>query len=191
MSLLPQRILPQTEPWGKAKPDGTVTVDKNWWLFLYNISLQVLGSGSGLPADALIDLEGADTDATDSDAIALRQPVSNNSVQLADLFVAPVDFPSKSDMYKALLLAQEPLLQDPSPMAQPVAAISPTGSPFTYTAPFNGQVAITAGTVSAIALVRQGISTAAGFTSGLVMVSRSDQVVVTYSGVPTMTFLPT
>src|SRR5581483_10885447 len=77
MSLLPGQILPQSVPFGRVNEEGALTVDVNWWLFLYNLSQKTLGNGSGLPADALIDLESADTDAIDADAIALRQPLSN------------------------------------------------------------------------------------------------------------------
>lgn len=77
MSLLPGQILPQSTPIGRVNEDGTVTVDTNWWLLFYNLALQTLGNGSGLPADALIDLESADLDAIDADAIMLRQPLAN------------------------------------------------------------------------------------------------------------------
>lgn len=46
MSLLPQTILPATEPIGKANADGTVAITKNWWLLIYNLCQQVLGTGT-------------------------------------------------------------------------------------------------------------------------------------------------
>lgn len=192
MSLLPGRILPQSEPIGRVNPDGTVTADTNWWLLWYNLCLQVLGAGTttGLPADALQDLASADTDAGDSDAIALRRPLDNASVQAlqpADVVIGLDDLP---DLQRALLLAQESILPDPAALAQPVAAITPGASPFTYTAPFAGSIAVTGGTVSAIALIRQGTTVATGLITGLIPVSRYDQVKVTYSVVPTMTFIP-
>jgi hypothetical protein len=55
MSLLPQLIPPQTEPFGEVqidpqsgKPTGNIIIGVNWYLFLYNIGKQTL-SGSGTP----------------------------------------------------------------------------------------------------------------------------------------------
>ena len=55
MSLLPQTIPPQTEPFGVAemdaqtgKPTGKIIIGVNWYLFLYNIGKQTL-SGPGTP----------------------------------------------------------------------------------------------------------------------------------------------
>jgi hypothetical protein len=187
MSLLPGRILPQTEPLGTVNEDGTVIIEKNWWLLLYNLALQTLGTGAGIPADQLIDLESADLDAIDADAIALRAPLA----ALANLLPTDADpAPSLSDARNALLLAQDAVLPDPAPQAQPVATVTVGASPFIYTASFSGSVAITGGTVSAIALIRQGASIATGLTTGLIPVSRRDQVQVTYTALPTMTFIP-
>lgn len=188
MSLLPGRILPQNQALGRVNEDGTVTIDKNWWLLIYNLCLQTLGTGGGLPADALIDIESLDMDAADSDAIVLRQPISNLSVQSADLASTVQDFPA---IATALLLAQDPALQLPQPAAQPVASITVTASPFTYTVPANGTVVVNGGIVSAIAISRQGTSVTTGLIDAVLPVSRLDQVTVTYTGLPTMTFLPT
>lgn len=190
MSLLPGQILPPSEPIGRVNEDGTVTIDKNWWLLLFNLCLQSLGTGGGLPSSALQDLAGADADAMDADAMALRQPLSNallQAIQPQDVVVSPNDLP---DLARTLLLAQDPILPDAVPLAQPVASITVGASPFTYTASFAGSVAITGGTVSAIALIRQGTSVATGLTTGLVPVSRFDQVKVTYTVLPVLTFIP-
>lgn len=188
MSLLPESIIPQTQPIGTARPDGSVIINTNWWLFLYNIAQQVLGNGQGLSSDALIDLESADGDALDADAIALRLPVAN----LYALLPGDGDpVPSVSDVRNALILAQDALLPDPLPQAQPVQSITPGASPYAFIAPFNGQLLVVGGTVSAIALVRQGASSATGLSAGFIPCSRRDQVVITYSGAPTLTFIPT
>jgi hypothetical protein len=188
MSLLPGQMLPQTEPLGTVNENGTVTLSTNYWLLFYNLCLQVLGTNnSGLPSSALQELASADTDAIDADAITLRRPVSNLETRQADYTPSSSELP---DIARALLLAQEPLLPDPQPRAQPVATITPTGSPFTYTAAFDGTVVVTGGTVSALALIRQGTSIALGITTGPVPLSRLDQLQVTYSGAPTMNFLP-
>jgi hypothetical protein len=206
MSLLPSRILPASEPIGHLADDGkTVLIEKNYWLFLYNLSGQVLGTGAattpgtpgapgapGAPGSPLLSpallLAATDSDIADADAMALRQSIQNLGAQLPDLPPTAADFP---DIARALLLAQDTPLPDPAPQAQPAAAITVTASPFTYTAGFNGSVAVTGGTVSLIQLIRQGVTVATGLTAGLIPVSRRDQVVVTWTGSPTMTFLPT
>jgi len=196
MSLLPGRILPQTEPLGQIDDDGkTVTINKNWYLLLYNLCAQTLGTGApgapgtpgtpgspGVPSPSVY-VPSVDTDITDADTFALQQPISN-------LSVGDIEFPPAIDT-TALLLAQDALLPDPAPQAQPSAAITVTASPFTYTAPFNGQVTVTGGTVSLIQIIRGGTTVATGLTVGLFMMSRGDQLIVTYSGLPTMIFLPT
>jgi len=188
MSLLPGQMLPQSQPIGRVNGDGTVTVDKNWFLLIYNLVQQVLSNGQGLPASALIELNATDSDANDSDAVVLRQPVSNLGAQIPDLLTAPAasDYP---DIARALFWGQEPLLPDAPHQAPPSAPITPGASPYAYVAPASGTVVITGGTVSAIALIRQGTSIASGLTGGLIPVSRLDTVNVTYSAVPSMTFL--
>jgi hypothetical protein len=198
MSLIPQTILPPANPLGRVRKgesgDDIVLIEQNWWLFLYGLAQQVLGGGtsSGLPATALIELGNLEGDAQDADAIALRQPVSNLGVQLWGMGETEVDaFALRSPLAQALILAQDRVLPDPVPMAQPVQAITPGASPYTYTLPFSGSVAVTGGTVSAIAIVRQGTSIATGVTTGVIPASRGDGIKVTYTGTPTMTFLPT
>jgi len=182
VSLLPGEMLSPNDPLGRVNDDGTVTIDKNYWLLLYNLVQNTLGTGSGLPADALIDLEMTDVDAAGADTAALRQPIAN----LALLGIEPSDPPVQPPYF---LL--EPLLPDPVPQAQPVTVVSVGGSPFTYTASFTGLAVITGGTVSLISLVRQGTTVATGLTTGLFPLSRLDQLVITHTGAPTMTFLPT
>lgn len=77
MSLLPGQILPPSVAIGRVNEEGTVILDKNWWLFLYNIAQNVLGTAGGLSQAALQELAGTDSDAMDTDAVALRQRVSN------------------------------------------------------------------------------------------------------------------
>ena len=147
MSLLPQTILPPAAPLarvvdkdGKIEEGVTVRIEQNWWLFLYNLSQNVLGGGtaSGLPASALIELGGVDSDANDTDAISLRSPIGNLQEQ-TPTDQAEVDaFALRRPVSNALLLAQDDLLPTPVPRAQPVANIAVGASPYTYTAPFHG-----------------------------------------------------
>jgi hypothetical protein len=188
MSLLPGQIIPQGVSFGRADPDGNVTISTNWWLFFYNISQNVLGVGSGLPTGGLIELESTDSDASDTDATSLRLPIAGLQVNYPELPPTANDFPA---IARAILLAQDSLLPDPSPLAQPVSSVFPSGSPFTYKASFSGAVAVSGGTVSNIAISRQGTSVATGVTAGVFPLSRYDSLIVTYSSAPTMVFLPT
>ena len=193
MSLLPQTIPPPSTPLGKVLPDGKLVVEQNWWLFWYNLSQQVLGGGTstGLPASALIELGGVDSDANDTDAVALQTSMASLQKVVGALGETEVDaFALRQPVSSALVLAQDDLLPDPTPAAQPAASITVGASPFTYTAPAAGQVAVTGGTVSAIALIRQGTTVATGLTVGMFPVARLDQIKVTYTVAPTMTFLP-
>ena len=188
MSVLPNQILPQTIPFGKVQPDGRVLIEHDWWLLIYNICLNSIGSQIGLPASALTELASTDSDAADSDATVLRQPIENLESRVYDDPVrSESEFP---DIARALLQSQDAILPDPVPQAQPISAISPTGSPFTYTLPFAGTVSVTSGTVSQITVLRTGVSVVTGLTSGLFQLSRFDQLKVTYSGTPTMNFIP-
>lgn len=70
MSLLPGRIIPQDVPIGKVNEDGTVTIDKDWWLLLYNLCLQTLGTtGTTLPTDDQILLTELDDAAADGNDV--------------------------------------------------------------------------------------------------------------------------
>lgn len=198
MSLLPQTIPSPSAAlarvWKDGKPtEETSILEENWWLFLANLAIQVLGAGatSGLPATALIELGKVDSLASDADAIALRQPISNLRVQAGATGVDVDAAALRKPLSNALLLAQNRPLQDPVPRAQPVSNVVVGGSPYTYTTLFPGVVVITGGTVSSIALVRQGTSTATGLTAGVFPLSRLDQLVITHTGAPTATFLPT
>lgn len=172
MSLLPQQMLPPSAPIGEVNADGLVIPTENYWLFFYNLWINTIATG--LPADALQTIESVDFDISDGDALkrALMEVSESNEI------------PTLS------VLVDDSLLPDPPSQAQPVAAITVNASPFTYTAPFAGSVAITGGTVSLITLIRQSTSVATGLTTGLIPVSRGDQIQVTYTGTPTMTFIP-
>lgn len=72
----------------------------------------------------------------------------------------------------------------------PIMAVSPTGSPFSYTAPSWGSVSVSGGTVSAISLTRNTATISTGVTSGIIPVAGGDVVTVTYSGPPAVSFIP-
>jgi len=156
-------------------------IQPNWWRFLYNLSLQVLG-----PASVTANLEALgefETDISGVDAIGYAQQIANLSIpQDADSGL------SQQTLTTAILMAQDGLLQDPTPLAQPEQAVSVGGSPFTYTAPFAGWVRITGGTVSNISIKRTSSYTVTG---DVFPVSKGDQLTITYSGLPTVVFFAT
>lgn len=187
MSLLPGTIIPQTVPFGRVSGNGAVIIEKNWWLLLYNLVQSSIGDA--LTGQIAFEYDQTDIDVIDADAAALRGPLANLQVQqLPDYVPSSSELP---DISRALLLAQEHLLPDPVAAAQPFAPVSPTGSPFAYTAPFAGHLLVTGGGVSGITLTRQGTNVATGMTSGFVPVSRGDVVTVTYGSTPTLDFIPT
>ena len=193
MSLLPQTILPATEPIGRVNEQGEVIIDKNWWLLFFNLCTKTIGTGTGggggTPSVTAVDLvDNADLDAVDVDAQSSKKAIENALIQALNTGeVTAADFP---DISRALLMAQDPHLQDPVPQAQPIANVAPTGSPFTYKAPFPGFVILTSGTVSDVSITRAATTVTTGQTAGLFPVSRFDSLVVTYTGAPTMKFVP-
>lgn len=73
----------------------------------------------------------------------------------------------------------------------PIVGVVPTGSPFTYTASTNGQLAVSGGTVSSIAISRGKMTNIpTGVTSGIIPISQGDRVTITYSVAPTINFIP-
>ena len=71
------------------------------------------------------------------------------------------------------------------------ASVTPTGSPYTYTAPRKGFLIVSGGTVSAIAFARLGPFYGTGQTAGTFTLALNDKLKITYSGAPTLTFVPT
>lgn len=72
---------------------------------------------------------------------------------------------------------------------QPIQPLTVTASPFVYTASTIGNVFVSGGTVSSIVLARSGV-TLTCTESIFIPVAANDTVTVTYSGLPTMTFVP-
>lgn len=70
-------------------------------------------------------------------------------------------------------------------------AVVPGLSPFTYTAPRDGRVIVSGGTVTTIEIGRGGAFVVVGLVAGIVPVTANDRVRVTYVVAPTMTFMPT
>jgi hypothetical protein len=71
------------------------------------------------------------------------------------------------------------------------APITVNPSPFTFSAPIKGQVLISGGTVSAVQFTRDGTNIySTGATAGPFLVNQSDRLIVTYTVIPTMVFVP-
>jgi len=75
------------------------------------------------------------------------------------------------------------------PSQKAALAITVGASAFTYTAPDAGRVIVNGGTVSLIEYGRNGTFTTIGVIAGLFAISKDDQLRVTYTVAPTMTFL--
>lgn len=73
---------------------------------------------------------------------------------------------------------------------KPVNAIVPGASPYSYPATVVGSVVVRGGTVSRIDIVRGADTVNTGLTQGIIPVAVGDSVKVTYTIVPTMTFIP-
>lgn len=138
---IPQQSVPFIESVDGSKP---AYVDINWYLWLYNLSKSVFGTGGS-----------GSTPASPYDAL-----------DAADLFAQTADIPQayRKISNLAALLASTPL-PDPTPSAQPVQAITPGASPFTYTALSNGVLSVTGGSASSVSIIRQGVSVATGITT--------------------------
>jgi hypothetical protein len=173
VSLLPGEILPPSEPIGTTADGQPVQLSKLWWLLFYNVVKNSIGAG--IPDEAIEVFSSNELDASYPEQV--REV--DTSRELLDVFVLT---PVSTDT--------DVVLPDVPAQAQPAKSITPGASPYVYTAAFDGTVAVTGGTVSAITITRQGTSVATGITTGLIPLSRLDQLQVTYSVAPTMTFLP-
>lgn len=72
------------------------------------------------------------------------------------------------------------------------AAVTPGASPYIYSPAVGGTVIVSGGTVSAIAFSRDGVTFyATGQTAGMFTLNAADQLRITYTVVPTVTFVPT
>jgi len=62
-------------------------------------------------------------------------------------------------------------------------------SPFTYVPSDVGSVVVRGGTVSLIEIIRKGTAVDVGVTAGIIPIARGDQLRITYTVLPTVTFL--
>lgn len=144
MSGLPSQIPQQSVPLVANPSDKPQYMDINWYLWAYNISKQVLGTGGGgtTPVSPFDALDSANLFAQTSDIPQVYRRIQNLAVLVSGIS-----------------------LPDPVPAAQPVQAVTPGASPFTYTALANGLLSVTGGAVSLVSIIRQGVTVATGITS--------------------------
>lgn len=211
MSSLPQFIPPQDAPFAQARPDGKIYVDVNWYLFLYNIAINTLPTNGELPTSEADIIDMIDLDASGTDLPqAFRLNANIGALEAQDIELSGADIanlptrdnnvqmlqqeadagPSARDLANVLTLSLDNLLQDPTPLAQPVSVITVGASPFTYAASFDGTLSVTGGAVSSIVIVRQGVTVSTGIAAGIIPLRRLDQVKITYTVLPTAFFLP-
>ena len=89
-----------------------------------------------------------------------------------------------NELFRAVALSlNEAIDRISTPLS--VSAVTVGSSPFDYTAPRDGFVSIVGGTVSAVAYVREGVSTSLGVVA-VVPVKKGDAVRITYTVAPTV-----
>jgi predicted Rossmann-fold nucleotide-binding protein len=69
------------------------------------------------------------------------------------------------------------------------AAVAVGASPFDYKVPGTGAVIVTGGTVTALSYGRNGTFTALGVIVGIIPLSKGDTLRITYTVLPTVTFV--
>lgn len=87
--------------------------------------------------------------------------------------------------------ARQSWFAEPSMLTGGAIAVSLGPSPASYTAPANGVLYLTGGTVTSISLVRGSVSTALGILAGSIRLRRQDVASIVYVIAPTSaTFVP-
>jgi len=185
---LPNRVPPQSQPLAYQGTDGQIHVDLDWYLFFYALGLNIVGADGSVTIPPVVNIPIINSYVVDTDSLQINRLSTNGLAQAQD---RPDSAPTFQDFSNVMRLALDERLVESTPTAQPVAAVTVGASPFTYTALFNGTLSVTGGVVSNITLTRQGTAVATGLTTGLIPVSRLDQVAIIYTGLPTVIFLPT
>lgn len=78
----------------------------------------------------------------------------------------------------------------PNNSSGPAVTVTPTGSPFTYTAPSNGAILLNGGTLSTMQYKRGSTTSLLGLGTSQIVVAAGDQVTFSYLTPPTITFIP-
>jgi hypothetical protein len=145
MSGLPTQIPQQSVPLlQNTEGEESQYLDVNWYLWAYNISQAVLGTGgSGTVPVSPYDLfDAANLFSQTSDIPQAYRNIENLQAVVAGISLAA-----------------------PVPQAQPAQVVTPGASPFTYTALSNGVISVTGGVVSSVHIIRQSVTIATGIIS--------------------------
>jgi hypothetical protein len=102
----------------------------------------------------------------------------------------PSNIPSFLDNFGKVSLPWLYFFQSINGAGEPIDAVTVGASPFSFTASQKGNLLITGGTVSQIQIQRAQTTLTTGLTSGFVPVSQNDIVIVTYTVLPTIKFIP-
>lgn len=121
MSLLPETMLPENIAIGRVNPDGTVSINHQYWLLLYNIVQNSIGSNGSISDEYLEILVDSDTDVATTDAIQTARNLAN--LQLTNDQALPV-YPLPLDVSNALQLAIAAGLVNDNTPTQAVDAMS-------------------------------------------------------------------
>lgn len=74
--------------------------------------------------------------------------------------------------------------------ATPIQVVTVSASPFTFTAIHIGSLLVVGGTVSQIDLIRARVTVTTGLIAGFIPMSQNDQVVLTYTVLPSVWYIP-
>lgn len=114
MSLLPGQILPQSVPLGIVDKNGQLLIDQNWYLFFYNMALQILSRQGAFPSSQADLLDMVDLDAASTDLPqASRQLANQAATEAHDVELPNIDLAQiRRDLVNLFLLYADNLLQD-------------------------------------------------------------------------------
>lgn len=161
---------------------------KDFFLFLQLLWKSVSGDSTQVSYDDIQIQEDIDYATGDTDGVVAMEAIA--ALERLGILTDEVPIQSTVDQDVQFIAFGE-INSDPVPRAQPAVAITPGASPYSYTASFDGSVIVNPGTVSAIAISRDGTTFfTTGVTAGMFPMSRGDILKVTYTVAPTMTFLP-
>ncbi|MEI6128545.1 MAG: hypothetical protein WCR59_00575 [Planctomycetota bacterium] len=172
-------LFPSRVRW--ANPDGTLTPEA--YRSLQALLDRVGGTLGDQGTDSFGDINGDPTQSSVNVAYTdVAQPAGSQMFdQMAEVLLQPRTADNLADV----------LFQTAPDRAMTAAeAVTPGASPYTFTANRDGQLIVRAGTVSLIEYLRNGTATTIGLTAGLFPLLLGDGIRITYTVVPTVTFIP-
>jgi hypothetical protein len=160
-----------------SNPDGTLTPEA--YRSLQSLLDRVGGTLGDQGADSFGDINGDPTQTSVNVAYTdVTQPATGDSV--FEMLAQSLTADNLSEM----------VLQ---PVERPTSAaetVTPGASPYTFTANRDGFLIVQGGTVSRIDYIRLASTVQIGVVAGLFPVQLGDGIKVTYTVVPTVTFIP-